>query len=133
MLKLKKGFISNILLVLVVAIIFLNTTVYGIDFKFTLRLPHQISTEEGRSRLKEMKWETTMADPIYHEEKKFRYIVHAVRLPEERVVQMLFMTQRQKEGERIDRNGIELLKNPERISQKPIISGSFVLSVKVFL
>lgn len=74
------------------------------------------------------RWETSMTDPHTHVGDQFRYVVHAVHLPNSyaRISQKLMICNLACEGKVAHTNTIDLLCNPELIATKPIISTSII-------
>jgi len=72
-------------------------------------------------------WETSMTEPGQHRDDSFRYVVHGVHntnsLP--RLDQKIFLIQYCRDCINKD-NDIDLLEEPQRISEKPIISASLI-------
>lgn len=76
----------------------------------------------------EENWNNTTTDPSQHNPKSFRYIVHAVQDPMLRAYRDLMSIQMQLDsGIQTDpgRN-IDLLRAPDRVPEKPLISASFI-------
>lgn len=70
-----------------------------------------------------------VTDPRHHNPCNFRYLVHAVHLPDSlvRCTQRLFIVQEYRQG-RVQSNSrpIDLLENPYDIAEKPVISASLI-------
>lgn len=75
----------------------------------------------------DMLWEATITDPNKHNDAQFRYIVHAVPPSESstRTSQNIFMCEFASDDLKSHKK-IDLLKNPERINEKKIISTSLI-------
>jgi hypothetical protein len=97
-----------------------------------IELTHEHIIEKGASSsptdLPDASWETTMTNPSSHNKGKFRYLVHAVELPEStrRVLQKIAILEKRGNDREVTSNHIELLENPARIGDKPIISTSLI-------
>ena len=82
---------------------------------------------DGRYSTNLAEWETSMTDPRLHGE-TFRYLVHTVSDDHGvvRAIQMGLLLESVIAGEKININSINLLQDPEKIVEKPLISTSLI-------
>ena len=73
-------------------------------------------------------WETQMTNPKEHKKDGFQYVVHAVHNEHSvaRLHQKSFILSEMVRGETVNYEDIDLLKTPENIHKKPIISTSLI-------
>ena len=89
----------------------------------SLALSHETSSAERHGPILSIdnEW-VSMTDPGHHNPNSFRYIVHALKDNMSRVIQKIAGSQSRVGTD----NVIDLLSNPEKISQKPFISTSLI-------
>lgn len=85
-----------------------------------------IITNESRQAI-QASWETGFSSPTMFDSKKFRLLVHGIQSPSTDALQMLFMITQMKEGSAEPMGEkIDLMSQPSRISEIPILSTSVI-------
>jgi DNA-binding XRE family transcriptional regulator len=88
---------------------------------------NSLITKENGARLTLNSWDQATTDPSQHNSKSFRYIVHAVQDPTLRLLRDVHMNIFKIQGTKVDPGrSIDLIKEPSRIYEKPVISASFI-------
>ena len=89
------------------------------SMKDQLRIFPEVAEEQAR-----VSWQTDLTDPGKHNPQDFRYVVHGLQDPGGRALQFHHLTGRPEAFDRTQ--AIDLLRQPERIADKKVISASVV-------